>query len=602
MAYRPLTDIPLSLLDSSSTMLTGGVLRAYVTGTSDEATLYADANGTSAGTSVTLDARGEPTTIKRIWLDTAVTYKLTLEDADGNVLWTADPVYGSYNPASTSVSVLDYGAVGDDATDCTAAIAAAIADLPAGGGTILFPAGVYRFNEIDLTNAIYVTFQGEGGRTETSLRWTATTGNLINMTSARFITFRNLNLLPAAQKTSGSLFYLPSTASDIRFESLRISSAYIGFDVDGATNVFFDHIDLLDYNASWAWNSALRVGVNSQSASIHVDDFTFATQTTLTGQSIWIKNVDTFIARELNVQKQGAGAALGVYITGGEFIQFHQCHMECGSASVEGFYVAGGSNINFFDCHVTSSIYGWRITGGDGVEIHGGRSYYNGRHGILISGGNDIIVDGVLIMDNNTVAGTWDGIRVAAGVDNFQLVNNVVGSVRGTPVPVNYGIFVEDGDSSNYVIANNKISDYNQLALYDGGTGAAKSVTENVGSTENKPLTHATVTTSNATETTIWTHGMSDESAYYVVATVICQDSATNTRCAYQRTCLAYRNGGGAATIEGQSSVDTIESSAAYNCTFDTSVNSLRLRVTGAAGTTVRWRARIEMFRTTATL
>ena len=56
MAYRPLTDIPLSLLDSSSTMLTGGVLMAYVTGTSDEATLYADANGTSAGTSVTLDA------------------------------------------------------------------------------------------------------------------------------------------------------------------------------------------------------------------------------------------------------------------------------------------------------------------------------------------------------------------------------------------------------------------------------------------------------------------------------------------------------------------------------------------------------------------
>lgn len=95
MAYRPLTDIPLSLFGNSSTMLTGGVLRAYVTGTSTPATLYSDANGTSAGTSVTLDARGEPTTIKRIWLSTTVTYKLTLEDSDGNVLWTADPVYGS---------------------------------------------------------------------------------------------------------------------------------------------------------------------------------------------------------------------------------------------------------------------------------------------------------------------------------------------------------------------------------------------------------------------------------------------------------------------------------------------------------------------------
>jgi len=95
MAYRPLTDIPLSLFGNSSTMLTGGVLRAYVTGTTTPATLYSDANGTPAGTSITLDARGEPTTIKRIWLDTAVTYKLVLETDGGSVVWTADPVYGS---------------------------------------------------------------------------------------------------------------------------------------------------------------------------------------------------------------------------------------------------------------------------------------------------------------------------------------------------------------------------------------------------------------------------------------------------------------------------------------------------------------------------
>lgn len=95
MAYRPLTDIPISLLTNSSTMASGYVLRAYLTGTTTPATLYSDANGTSAGTSITLDARGEPTTIKRIWLDTAVTYKLVLETDGGSVVWTADPVYGS---------------------------------------------------------------------------------------------------------------------------------------------------------------------------------------------------------------------------------------------------------------------------------------------------------------------------------------------------------------------------------------------------------------------------------------------------------------------------------------------------------------------------
>lgn len=494
------------------------------------------------------------------------------------------------------VSITDFDAVGDDATDCTTALVNAIDSLPAGGGTVWLPGGgAFRISALDLTGKMYIAIEGDGGRTQSSIRWTSTTGNVVNLTSARFVTFRNLNFLPAAQKTSGALFYAPATASDLTFENLRISSAYIGFDLDGATNVFLRHIDLLDYNASWAWNSALRVGLNTQSASIHVDDFTFATQTTLTGQSIWINNVDTFIARDLNVQKQGAGAALGVYITGGEFIQFHQCHMECGSASVEGFYVAGGNNIDFIDCHATSSIYGWRITGGSGIQIIGGRSYYNGRHGVLLAGGSNIIVKGVLICDNNTSAGTWDGIRVAAGVDDFSLLGNTIASVRGTPVPVNYGIYIEDGDSTNYVVANNKISNYSTAALYDGGTGAIKSIAGNPGASLDKPLCHANLTTNDATQSTLWSFGLSDESTYYVKAVVIGQDSATNTRVAYERTCLAYRNGG-AATIEGQTSIDTIESNAAFDCTFDVSVNSVRLRVTGAAATTVRWRGRLEVY------
>lgn len=138
MAYRPLTDIPLSLFGNSSTMLTGGVLRAYVTGTSTPATLYSDADGTSAGTSITLDARGEPTTIKRVWLDTTIAYKLTLEDADGNVLWTADPVTG-YGAYSDQYSVVKYGAVGDGVADDTAAFVAALT-----AGPVYVPAGTFR--------------------------------------------------------------------------------------------------------------------------------------------------------------------------------------------------------------------------------------------------------------------------------------------------------------------------------------------------------------------------------------------------------------------------------------------------------------------------
>lgn len=163
MAYRPLTDIPLSLFGNSSTMLTGGVLRAYVTGTSTPATLYSDASGTSAGTSVTLDARGEPTTIKRIWIDASATYKLTLEDSEGVLLWTADPVYGSYSTIDTFtqagtgavtrtsqdkardiVSVADFG--GTTASSGDEFAEAFNLAVQSGASLILVPGGDYTLN------------------------------------------------------------------------------------------------------------------------------------------------------------------------------------------------------------------------------------------------------------------------------------------------------------------------------------------------------------------------------------------------------------------------------------------------------------------------
>ena len=105
--YRPLTDIPISLFTNSSTQASGYVLKAYITNTTTPTAMYSDANGTSAGTSVTLDARGEPTTIKRIWLNTAVNYKLVLETNLAAVVWTADPGYGGVGNQSVTATGTD---------------------------------------------------------------------------------------------------------------------------------------------------------------------------------------------------------------------------------------------------------------------------------------------------------------------------------------------------------------------------------------------------------------------------------------------------------------------------------------------------------------
>jgi hypothetical protein len=145
MAYRPLTDIPQQFFDASGNPLSGGVLYAYLAGTSTPTNLYSDNAGTVAGASVTLDARGEPTTFKMIWVSTTVNYKFVLKDSLAATVWTVDNVSGdivggdaaniTYTPAGTgavattvqaklreSVSVKNFGAVGDGVTDDAAAI------------------------------------------------------------------------------------------------------------------------------------------------------------------------------------------------------------------------------------------------------------------------------------------------------------------------------------------------------------------------------------------------------------------------------------------------------------------------------------------------
>lgn len=95
MAYVPLIKVVPQFFDSLGDPLVGGTLNAYVAGSTTPTNMFSDNAGTVAGTSVTLDSRGEPTTIKLIWISTAVTYKFILKDSSGTTIWTIDNIVPS---------------------------------------------------------------------------------------------------------------------------------------------------------------------------------------------------------------------------------------------------------------------------------------------------------------------------------------------------------------------------------------------------------------------------------------------------------------------------------------------------------------------------
>lgn len=176
-------------LDDSANPLTGGLLYVYQAGTTTPVTTYISSTGTVANSNpIVLDAAGRVS--QQIWLDSAYSYKFVLKNSVGSTIWTKDNIPATSSGATSSalvgfiqsgtgavsrtvqdrlretISVKDFGAVGDGVTDDLAAFNAAIAAITnnaafspyVGGNTILIPQGTYYLSgRLNISKQIILT-------------------------------------------------------------------------------------------------------------------------------------------------------------------------------------------------------------------------------------------------------------------------------------------------------------------------------------------------------------------------------------------------------------------------------------------------------------
>lgn len=122
----PLYNMPVQFMDSDGDPLSGGTLNFYLSGTTTATELY-DSNGTSIGTSITLNSWGMPesggNTIT-LFRNQALAIKIVGKNASGATIFTSDgiPAVASYDStASTKLGTIEESADVTDATNVKAA-------------------------------------------------------------------------------------------------------------------------------------------------------------------------------------------------------------------------------------------------------------------------------------------------------------------------------------------------------------------------------------------------------------------------------------------------------------------------------------------------
>ena len=161
----PLAGAGAQFFDDNGVPLTAGLLYSYQAGSSTPQPTYTSSSGVTLHSNpIVLDSAGRVPG-GEIWLTDGVAYKFVLHDADDVLIATYDNIpsisttidaanvnyTAPFNSAvqetveaklAQTVSVLDFGAVGNGIADDTVAIQNAIDEL--GEGILYFPAGTYK--------------------------------------------------------------------------------------------------------------------------------------------------------------------------------------------------------------------------------------------------------------------------------------------------------------------------------------------------------------------------------------------------------------------------------------------------------------------------
>lgn len=181
------------------------------------------ANGSGSGGSSTLDGLTDVTLLSPIDAQALIYENATSQWKNKTVTF---PPTSGFATNVFNVKASPYNATGDNTTDDTAAIQAAINATPSNGGVVYFPSGTYKISAA-LTLKTGVTIIGDGMQASI-IRQTSTTAHGLYALNSRYLTVRDIKIQGPGNGTgtgTGIFFdYSTSTVANTQITNIEIIS------------------------------------------------------------------------------------------------------------------------------------------------------------------------------------------------------------------------------------------------------------------------------------------------------------------------------------------------------------------------------------------
>ena len=393
-----------------------------------------------------------------------------------------------YAQTSGIYNVKDYGAKGDGKADDAPAITAAVAAVPAQGGIIYFPPGIYLLNSSVLVHArTDISFVG-AGVSATRLQMNADGVTLLSFTGVcSRIAIRDLWLGAVAPYSSGGSVSIVGT-STVHSDTFVIENVRLQNTPAPWFSQYLDNSQVRNLRIMQTLPGAVRtvaILMNNCVSDTFTEVVMFSTAGQFGAEGVLVDyDCDTIMfmnSQVLHAGTYGWRCARTSGHTGPRLCRFTNCYAE--SCTNAGWMIQAARDVRLSGCHAAvNGGNGFEITGGDSVTVHNSLALENKQHGILVTGGSGIILEANTCSNNSQESnGRYSGIRMDNNVTGTRVVNNRCGDfIFALAQKQKYGISVGSVGTDSLLVMGNDLRG-NAIGALDYSHGTNHVITRNLG-------------------------------------------------------------------------------------------------------------------------